>query len=171
MRNDDLLVKAIPVKIEEEPLSQPNLLNQDNKNIIELSSDSDLSIERVYNPLTGKITAKFATDVNHNDVKANESKLQFLRSLTVSENNVSSPENLKTPLDLTYQEFDGFNNNVEENLVPSKIQKYEINGSTKQLSQSSPNLTSTPTAAPRNFHRQRTHDELKVRLSFSKPIN
>lgn len=158
-------MKAVPVNIKDEELSsQPSSLNLDNKNVIEISSDSDLSIERVYNPPTGKITEKFTTDLNQNDVKTNETKRQFLRSLTLSEDDF--PQQVKSPAELTYDDFVVFNN-VEENLVPSKIQKYEqINDSTKQLSQSSSNLTSTPTPAPRNFHIQRTHDEPKVYMRF-----
>lgn len=85
-------------------------------------------------------------------------KIQFPRVETEAAGKV------KSPVDLTFAELFG-GENVGENLVPSKIQKYEkINGSTKQLSQSSPNLTSTPKPAPRNLHVQRTHDEQKVSL-------
>lgn len=157
-------MKAIPVKVEEEEssLSRPDSLSLNTKtsNVIEISSDSDLSIERVYNPLTGQITEKFPTDVNHNDVNVNDSKRQFLRLLT-------EPEEVKSSADLTYEEFVG-SDDVEKNLVPSKIQQYEqINGSTKQLSQSSPNLVFTPKPKPRNLYVQRTHDEPKVNFYFN----
>lgn len=152
---------AIPVKVqEEESLCRPNYLNRNNKNIIDISSDSDLSIERVYNPLTGEITENFTTDLNHNDVKIPETKL------LTHPGNYKSPEKVKSPTEMTYKEF-VTGKNAEENLVPSKIQKYEeINGCIKQLSQSSPNLTSTPTPAPRNFHFQRIHDEQKVYFQY-----
>lgn len=163
--NGDFLVKAVPVKVvEAEAPHRPDSLSLDTKpsNVIEISSDSDLSIERVYNPLTGQITEKFPTDVNHNDVKTNDSKRQLLSVLTAPEE-----ERVKSPADLTYEEFVG-SDDVEKNLVPSKIQQYEqINGSTKRLSQSSPNLVFTPKPKPRNFHVQRTHDEPKVILRFN----
>lgn len=149
-------MKAFPVKVqEEESRSQADSFSLETKSssVIEVSSDSDVSVERVYNPLSGKITEKlFPTDENHNDVKRENSKRQT----------ELADETVKSPADLTYSEFVG-SDDVEENLVPSKIQKYEqINGSTKQLSQSSPNLTSTPKPKPRNLHLQRTHDEPKV---------
>lgn len=160
-------MKAVPVNIQDEELSSQSnsFTNLDSKNVFEISSDSDLSIERVYNPPTGKITEKFTTDVNHNDVKTNETKRQFLRSLTLSEDD-DFPQQVKSPANLTYEDFVEVND-VEENLVPSKIQKYEqIHDSTKQLNQSSSYLTSTPTPAPRNLQIQRTHDDPKVYLLF-----
>lgn len=137
----DFLVKAVPAKVQEEPLSRPDSLTLDVQTA-ELSSDSDLSIERAYNPITGEITEKLPTDENHNDVKEHS-------SLTEGDD----------PVNLTYEDFLG-GEDVEKNLVPSKIHQYEqINGSTTlQLSRSS--LNSTPKPAPRN---QRTHGEPQVR--------
>lgn len=155
------MVKAVPVNVQEEELSsQLNSLSSDNKNVMEISSDSDLSIERVYNPPTGKITEKVTTDLNHNDIKNNQVKCQFLKQLTMESDD--SFQSVKSPTNLTYEEFVE-SDNIDKNLVPSKIQKYEqINGSTRQLSHSSPNLTSTPTPASRNYYITRTHDEPKV---------
>lgn len=151
----DIIVKAMPAKVEDDStqtdpqISQfPSLESDKEKvtNSLEISSDSDLSIERVYNPQTGRITEKFGDSckefqnetqeepqlikyskqemefIQNSPVDENQNitdkKRQFLRSLTMSDDefSIKSPDSLT---ELTDSE------NVQDQLVPSKIKKYE----------------------------------------------
>lgn len=86
----DDVVKAVPVKVEcatdtelytppESDLSNSFTTLQDSLNILDISSDSDLSIERVYNPQTGKIVETFVTTEKDIHAKENDVPTEIIK--------------------------------------------------------------------------------------------
>lgn len=171
---------------EDTPVSQPDVPDptqtpENTSNLLEISSDSDLSIERVYNPQTGKIIEKYGHQTqeiqngHREDFKENKHEPEFLRSSSpVDENHnnlanstkkrefLDSVENIGSPIKsagfltetaayLTESRVD----DIQEHLVPLQIQKYE------QISENTikDQLRQKPKPAVRSFKSKTVSDE------------
>lgn len=175
MSHQDLLVKAVPAKIEESTSEtelslsyQSNCVSlpgsiEDKMNTLEMSSDSDLSIERVYNPQSGKIIEKFGptqksafvkhnikrsignkVDENHNDVNIPSQENRCEMSKSVDSATCSS---IKLPNAVTYETSNPskISQKPHKDLVPLTIRK---NAEITECNIRGPTATSIKEIAP-----------------------
>lgn len=198
MPHENSLVKAVPAVVENTSDTEMHLSYQsecvslpgsieDRSNILDISSDSDLSIERVYNPQSGRIIEKFGSvrkpfkekheslqsneeisriDENHNDVNtiSHENGYESMKS------SVSTPciySSIKSPNDVTYETSipTKTSQNIQKDLVPLSIQK---NAEIKECSIQKPaaNKETAPRPAVRRLIPTKNTDNKKIPHEF-----
>lgn len=189
----------MPAVVEDHPedssASQPDLPDssqppENTTNLLEISSDSDLSIERVYNPQTGKIIEKYGNqtqeiknghqeypketknepeffrssspvDENHNNLANSNRKREFFENFGSP---IKSADFLtETSINLTESHVD----DIQEHLVPLQIQKYE------QISENTikDQLRQKPKPAVRSFKSKTVSDEPPRAMMVNDPMD